>query len=147
MVADRASTAAERASVAAKTAAATATTASANAKSTRAACHAVEAALARVKAIQAYIIKNAHAKILQASPESSIHRTSKEAAAADAEMNADDAAAEAMEPFPHEISERELEMWEPSESANCWEELRVAQEEVEKRLSIEELAVEYQREL
>ena len=40
-----------------------------------------------------------------------------------------------------------MEMRELSESAECWEELRVAQEEVEKCLSIEESAVEYQREL
>ncbi|KAI4991887.1 hypothetical protein ZWY2020_040273 [Hordeum vulgare] len=62
-------------------------------------------------------------------------------------MHADGAAVETMEPLPHEISERELEMREPSESIVCWEELRVAREEVEKRLSIEESGVEYQHEL
>ncbi|KAI4993351.1 hypothetical protein ZWY2020_007664 [Hordeum vulgare] len=57
------------------------------------------------------------------------------------------AAAEAMEPLPHEISEREEEMHEPSESNELLEELCMDLEEVEKRLSVEKLAMEYQREL
>jgi hypothetical protein len=64
-------------------------------------------------------------------------------------MLLDDAVAEAMEPLlPHEIAERELEMQEVAEiEERRDEELRVAKEEVERHLSIEELAVEYQREL
>ena len=49
---------------------------------------------------------------------------------------------------PHEIAERELEMQEAAEIEECREEkLRVAEVEVAKSLSVEELAVEYQREL
>ncbi|KAI4972839.1 hypothetical protein ZWY2020_003764 [Hordeum vulgare] len=62
-------------------------------------------------------------------------------------MHVDNAASEDMEPLPHEISEQELEMREPSESVERWEELCMAQEEVEKRLSVEELVVLYQCEL
>ena len=50
--------------------------------------------------------------------------------------------------LPHEIAERELEMQEAAEIKECREkELRVAEVEVEKSLSVEESAVEYQREL
>ena len=58
-------------------------------------------------------------------------------------------AAVAMEHLlPHEVAERELEMQEVVEIEECREEeLRMAEVEVEKSLSIEELAVEYQREL
>ena len=50
--------------------------------------------------------------------------------------------------LPHEIVERELEMQEAAEiKERREEELRVAEVEVEKSLSIEESAVEYQREL
>ena len=45
---------------------------------------------------------------------------------------------------PHEIAERELEMQEAAEiEERREEELRVAQVEVEKRLSVEESAMEY----
>ena len=58
-------------------------------------------------------------------------------------------AAAAMEHLlPHEVVERELEMQEVAEIEECREEdLRVAEVEVEKSLAVEELAVEYQREL
>ena len=50
--------------------------------------------------------------------------------------------------LPHEVAERELEMQEAAEIEERWlEELCVAEVEVEKSLSIEESAVEYQREL
>ena len=50
--------------------------------------------------------------------------------------------------LPHEVAERELEMQEAAEIEECREEeLRVAEVEVEKSLSVEESAVEYQREL
>ena len=50
--------------------------------------------------------------------------------------------------LPHEVAERELEMQEVVEIEECREEeLRVAEVEVEKSLSVEESAVEYQREL
>ena len=50
--------------------------------------------------------------------------------------------------LPHEIAERELEMQEAAEiEERREEELRVAEVEVEKSLSVEESAVEYQREL
>ncbi|KAE8771947.1 DNA-directed RNA polymerase II subunit RPB1 [Hordeum vulgare] len=55
---------------------------------------------------------------------------------------------EAMEDLlPHEIAERELEMQEAVEIQERWEELRMGEDEVEKTLSIEELAVECQQEL
>jgi hypothetical protein len=116
----------------------------ANTESTRAAVRAAEVALARVEAIHAQV-EDAHAKIFQASSESSMHPTSEKAA----DMLVDNAAAEAMEPLlPHEIAERELEMQEAAEiEERREEELRVAKEEVESRLSVEESAVEYQREL
>ena len=47
----------------------------------------------------------------------------------------------------HEVAERELEMQEAAEIEERREELRVAEVEVEKSLSVEESAVEYQREL
>ena len=48
----------------------------------------------------------------------------------------------------HEVAERELEMQEAAEiEERREEELRVAQVEVEKSLSVEESAVQYQREL
>ena len=50
--------------------------------------------------------------------------------------------------LPHDVAERELEMQEAAEiKERREEELRVAEVEVEKSLSVEELAVEYQREL
>ena len=50
--------------------------------------------------------------------------------------------------LPHEVAERELEMQEEAEiEERREEELRVVEVEVEKSLSIEESAVEYQREL
>mgnify|MGYP005841443363 FL=1 len=50
--------------------------------------------------------------------------------------------------LPHEVAERELEMQEAAEiEGRREEELRVAEVEVEKSLSVEESAVEYQREL
>ena len=50
--------------------------------------------------------------------------------------------------LPHEVAERELEMQEAAEiEERREEELRVAEVEVEKSLSVEESAVEYQREL
>ena len=50
--------------------------------------------------------------------------------------------------LPHEVAKRELEMQEAAEIEERWEEdLRVAEVEVEKSLSVEESAVEYQREL
>ena len=50
--------------------------------------------------------------------------------------------------LPHEIVERELEMQEAAEfEERREEELRVAEFEVEKSLTVEESAVEYQREL
>lgn len=97
--------------------------------------------MARVDTIHAQI-EDAHAKIFEASSESSLHPTSEEAAEAEAEMLADDAAMEAMEPLPHEIAERKLEMQEAAESnEHREEELCVAKEEVEKRLSIKESAM------
>ena len=55
-------------------------------------------------------------------------------------------AAVAMEHLlPHEVAEWELEMQEPAEiEEHREEELHIAQVEVEKRLSVEESAVEYQ---
>ena len=50
--------------------------------------------------------------------------------------------------LPHEVIERELEMQEATEiEERREEELHVAEVEVEKSLSVEESAVEYQREL
>ena len=50
--------------------------------------------------------------------------------------------------LPHEVAERELEMQEGAEiEEHREEELRVDEVEVEKSLSVEESAVEYQREL
>ena len=50
--------------------------------------------------------------------------------------------------LPHEVAERELEMQETAEIEECREEeLRMAEVEVEKSLSVEESVVEYQREL
>ena len=50
--------------------------------------------------------------------------------------------------LPHDVAERELEMQEAAEiEERREEELRVAEVEVEKSLSVEESAVEYQREL
>ncbi|KAE8779986.1 DNA-directed RNA polymerase II subunit RPB1 [Hordeum vulgare] len=50
--------------------------------------------------------------------------------------------------LPHEIVERELEMHEATEIKECREEdLRVAEDEVEKSLFVNESAMEYQREL
>ena len=100
----------------------------ANAESARAAVHAANVALARVEAI--------HTKIFQATSESSKQPTYEKAAAAMEHL------------LPHEIAERELEMQEAAEiEERREEELRVAKVEVEKSLSVEESAVEYQREL
>ena len=50
--------------------------------------------------------------------------------------------------LPHEVTERELEMQEAAEIEEHWEEeLRMAEVEVEKSLSVKESAVEYQRKL
>ena len=50
--------------------------------------------------------------------------------------------------LPHEVAERELEMQEAAEiKERRVEELRVAKVEVEKSLSVEESAVEYQRKI
>ena len=49
--------------------------------------------------------------------------------------------------LPHEIAERELEMQEEAEIEERWEELRMADVEVEKSLSVKESAMEYQHEL
>ena len=50
--------------------------------------------------------------------------------------------------LPHEVAERELEIQEAAEiEERREEELRVAEVEVEKSLSVEESAMEYQREL
>ena len=50
--------------------------------------------------------------------------------------------------LPHEVAERELEMQEAAEiEERREEELRMGEVEVEKSLSVEESAVEYQREL
>ena len=50
--------------------------------------------------------------------------------------------------LPHEVAKRELEMQEAEEIEERWEEeLRVDEVEVEKSLSVEESAVEYQCEL
>ena len=111
-----------------QTAATAAATAAANAESARAVVHAANVALARVEAI--------HAKKSQATSESSMQPTSKKAAVAMEHL------------LPHEVVERELEMQEEAEiKERREEELRVAQVEVEKSLSVEESAVEYQREL
>ena len=102
--------------------------AAANAESARAAVRAAGVALARVEAI--------HAKIFQATSESSMQPTFEKAAVAMEHL------------LPHEVIERELEMQEAAEiEERREEELRVAEVEVEKSLSIEESAVEYQREL
>ncbi|KAE8779744.1 hypothetical protein D1007_47211 [Hordeum vulgare] len=98
--------------------------------------------MARVDAVEANI-ENALAKVPQASSESCTHHTSEEAAVTDAEIHADHAVEETMEPLRHEIPERELEMWEPSESDERSDELLLAREEVEKRVSVKESAVEY----
>jgi hypothetical protein len=140
---ERASAAADRAATAAETDAAAAVMEAANAESARAAVRAAEVALAQVEAIHSHI-EDAHAKIFQASSESILHPTSEDVAEADAKMLADDDMAVAT----NEIAERELEMQEAAESDEVREdELCLAQEDVEKYLSVEESAVEYQREL
>ena len=125
---ERASGAADRVAAAAESAAAVAATVAANAKSARAAVRAADVALALVEAI--------HAKIFQATLESSMQPTSKKVAASMEHL------------LPHEVVERELEMQEATEiEERREEELCVAQVEVENSLSVEESAVEYQREL
>ncbi|KAE8801722.1 DNA-directed RNA polymerase II subunit RPB1 [Hordeum vulgare] len=81
-------------------------------------------------------IKDARAKIFQATSKSRMQPTSKKAA-------------EAMEHLlPHEVAEREMEMREVEEiEERQEEEFCVAEEEVEKSLSVKESAVEYQCEL
>ena len=50
--------------------------------------------------------------------------------------------------LPHEVAKRELEMQEAAEiEERREEEFRMAEVEVEKSLSVEESAMEYQREL
>ena len=92
--------------------------------------------MALVEAIHAKI-EDAHAKILQATLDSSMQPATSEKAAV------------AMEHLlPHEVAERELEMQEATKiEEHREEELHVAQARVEKSLSVEESAVEYQREL
>ena len=110
-------------------------TAAANTESARAAVRAADIALALVEAIHAKI-EDAHAKIFQATSDSSMQPTSEKAAVAMEHL------------LPHEVAERELEMQEAAEiEERREEELRVAEVEVEKSLSVEESAVEYQREL
>ena len=116
-------------------AAAAATTAATNAESARAVVCAADVALARVKAIHGKI-EDAHAKIFQATSDSSMQRMSEKVAVSMEHL------------LPHEVTERELEMQEAAEiEERREEELRVAEVEVEKSLSVEESAVEYQREL
>ena len=77
-------------------------------------------------------IEDARANIFQATLESSMQSTSEKATVAMEHL------------LPHEVTERELEMQEVAEiEEHREEELRVAEVEVEKSLSIEELAVEY----
>ena len=84
--------------------------------------------LARVEAI--------HARIFQATSDSSMQPTSEKATLAMEHL------------LPHEVAERELEMQEAAEiEERREEELRVAEVEVEKSLSVEESAMEYQHEL
>ena len=110
-------------------------TTAANAESARAAVRAADVALARVEAIHAKI-EDAHAKIFQATSDSSMQPMSEKAAVAMEHL------------LPHEVAERELEMQEAAEiEEHRKEELRMAKVEVEKSLSVEESAVEYQREL
>lgn len=126
--AGRASTAADRVAAAAETAAAATATAAANAKSARAAIRVADVALAWVEAI--------HAKIFQATSESSMQPTSEKAVVAMEHL------------LPHEVAKWEMEMQEAAEiEERREEELRVAQVEEEKSLSVEESAVEYQCEL
>ena len=106
----------------------------ANAESTRAVVRVADVALARVEAIHAKI-EDAHAKIFQATSDSSMQPTSEKAAVAMEHL------------LRHEVTEWELEMQEAAEIEEHREELCVAEVEVEKSLSIEESAVEYQREL
>ncbi|XP_073365839.1 uncharacterized protein [Aegilops tauschii subsp. strangulata] len=107
----------------------------ANTENTRAAICAADVALARVEAIHAKI-EDAHAKIFQATSESSMQPTSEKVTVAMEHL------------LPHEIVEREPKMQEAEEiEERREEELRVAEVEVEKSPFIEELAVEYQREL
>ena len=123
--AERASAGADRAAAAAETAAAATATVAANVESARAAVRAADVALARVEAI--------HAKIFQATSESSMQPISKKAAVAMEHL------------LPYEVVEWELEMQEAAEiEERRDEELHVAQVEVEKSLST---GVEYQREL
>ena len=109
--------------------------AAANAESARASVCAADNALARVEAIHAKI-EDAHAKIFQATLDSSTQPTFEKATVAMEHL------------LPHEVAERELQVQEAVEIEERQdEELRVAEVEVEKSLSVEESAVEYQREL
>ncbi|KAE8807841.1 DNA-directed RNA polymerase II subunit RPB1 [Hordeum vulgare] len=121
--------------VAVETAAAAPAMAAANAESARALVRAAHVALSWVEAIHAKI-EDAHAKIFQATSESNMQPMSEKEV-------------EAMEHLlPHEIIKQELEMQEAAEIAEQRDEkLCVAEDEVEKILSIEESAVEYQCEL
>ena len=78
-------------------AAAAAAMATANAESARAAVRATDVAMARVEAIRAKI-KDAHAKIFQATSDSSMQPSSEKAAVAMEHL------------LHHEVAERELEM-------------------------------------
>ena len=133
--AERASAVANRAAAAAETAAAAAATTAANAESARAALCAADVSLARVEAIHTKI-EDAHAKIFQATLDSSMRPTSEKATVAMDHL------------LPHEVAERELEMQEAAEiEERREEEVRVVEVEVEKTLSVEESAVEYEHEL
>ena len=125
--AERTSAVADRAAAAAETAA--------KAESARAAVRAADVALAQVEAIHAKI-EDAHTKIFQPTSDSSMQPMSEKAAVAMEHL------------LPHEIAEWELEMQEAAEiKEHREEELRVAQVEVEKSLSVEQSLVEYQCEL
>ena len=81
-------------------------------------------------------IEDAHAKIFQATSDSSMQPTSEKAAVAMEHL------------LPHEFAERELEMQEAAEiEERREEELGMVEVGVDKSLSVEESAVEYQREL
>ncbi|KAI5013740.1 hypothetical protein ZWY2020_040626 [Hordeum vulgare] len=116
-------------------AAAAAAAAATSTESARAAVLVVDISLAQVESIHANI-EDAHAKIFQATSESSMQTMSEKAAKAMEHL------------LPHEIAERELEMHEASGiDEHLEEELRMAEDELEKIFSVKELAVEYQRKL
>ena len=107
-------------------AAVAAATTAGNAESARAAVHAADVALARVEAIHAKI-EDAHAKIFQATSDSSMQPTSEKAVVAMEHL------------LPYEVTEQELEMQDMAKiKERREEELRVAEVDVEKSLSVEE---------